>query len=170
MKSVLVAYILWFFLGTARVPARRCASVQHGRAHGLTGAAGAREDGRHTPDAGTCGAHRCYLDSTSMGVLYFFTVGLFLIGWLIDLCLIPGLVDECNHRSQPIVIVAGGGATAGVNNNIVVQHQQAYAPYPQQPGSPYPPQGYPQQGYQQQQQGYPPQGYPPSAYGRPPPY
>jgi hypothetical protein len=89
--------------------------------------------------------HRCYLDSPSLGILYFFTFGLFLIGWVVDFCLIPGLVDECNARPAPIVVVTGGGAHPGHHTTVV--YQQAPSPYAQ----------------------YPPQGYPPTAYSQAPP-
>eukprot|EP01088_Endostelium_zonatum_P022149 TRINITY_DN926_c0_g1_i1.p1 TRINITY_DN926_c0_g1~~TRINITY_DN926_c0_g1_i1.p1 ORF type:complete len:103 (-),score=4.28 TRINITY_DN926_c0_g1_i1:70-378(-) len=59
-KDIVIAYLLWFFLGPF-------------------------------------GVHRCYLDRPLTGILWFLTGGLFLIGWLVDLCLIPGMVEDCNH-------------------------------------------------------------------------
>jgi len=124
---------------------------------------------------GIFGAHRCYLDQPSMGVLYFFTLGLFLIGFWIDLCLIPSMVDECNARLKPVVVVAGGGgaAAATAQSTVVINNTPSPAPY--YPPQGYPPQGYPPQGYPPQQGGYPPQGgypqqggYPPQQGGYPP--
>lgn len=40
---------------------------------------------------GFIGAHRFYFGRPISGTIYFFTLGLFLIGWIIDLFLIPGM-------------------------------------------------------------------------------
>lgn len=40
---------------------------------------------------GFIGAHRFYYGRPLSGTIYFFTLGLFFIGWLADLFLIPGL-------------------------------------------------------------------------------
>ena len=40
---------------------------------------------------GFTGAHRFYYGRPVSGTIYFFTLGLFLIGWLVDLFLIPGM-------------------------------------------------------------------------------
>ena len=40
---------------------------------------------------GFFGAHRFYFGRKLTGILWFFTAGLFLIGWLVDLFLIPGM-------------------------------------------------------------------------------
>lgn len=61
MKSVGVAYLLWFFLGLF-------------------------------------GVHRFYLGHTGMGCLYLLTGGFFGIGWLVDLFLIPSMVEEANEK------------------------------------------------------------------------
>ena len=37
------------------------------------------------------GAHRFYYGRPVSGTIYFFTLGLFLIGWIVDLFLIPGM-------------------------------------------------------------------------------
>ena len=40
---------------------------------------------------GFIGAHRFYYGRPVSGTIYFFTLGLFLIGWIVDLFLIPGM-------------------------------------------------------------------------------
>ncbi len=40
---------------------------------------------------GFIGAHRFYYGRPISGTIYFFTLGLFFIGWLVDLLLIPGM-------------------------------------------------------------------------------
>ena len=44
------------------------------------------------------GAHRFYFGKRKTGTLYFFTLGLFGIGWIIDLFLIPGMDDEADAK------------------------------------------------------------------------
>ncbi|KAL0486187.1 TM2 domain-containing protein [Acrasis kona] len=58
-KDIVVAYVLWLFLGYL-------------------------------------GIHRFYLNRIVSGVIYLLTGGIFGIGWLVDICLIPGMVDEEN--------------------------------------------------------------------------
>lgn len=43
---------------------------------------------------GFMGAHRFYFGRPISGTIYFFTCGLFFIGWIVDLFLIPGM-DRC---------------------------------------------------------------------------
>lgn len=50
---------------------------------------------------GFMGAHRFYYGRPVSGTIYFFTLGLFLIGWIVDLFLIPGMDESANHRYQP---------------------------------------------------------------------
>lgn len=40
---------------------------------------------------GFIGAHRFYFGRPISGTIYFFTLGIFLVGWIIDLFLIPGM-------------------------------------------------------------------------------
>lgn len=47
---------------------------------------------------GFLGAHRFYYGKQLSGTLYFFTLGLFLIGWIIDLFLIPGMSRQADIR------------------------------------------------------------------------
>ena len=46
---------------------------------------------------GFMGAHRFYYGRPISGTLYFFTLGLLFIGWIVDLFLIPGM-DEVADR------------------------------------------------------------------------
>lgn len=50
------------------------------------------------PPLGILGAHKFYLRQPLMGVLYFFTGGLVLIGWLIDLFTLSDQVAEFNEK------------------------------------------------------------------------
>lgn len=47
---------------------------------------------------GFTGAHRYYYGRPVSGTIYFFTLGLFFIGWLIDLFLIPGMDRKADLR------------------------------------------------------------------------
>jgi TM2 domain-containing membrane protein YozV len=47
---------------------------------------------------GFLGAHRFYYGRPISGTIYFFTLGLLGIGWLIDLFLIPGMDREADLR------------------------------------------------------------------------
>lgn len=50
---------------------------------------------------GFTGAHRFYYGKPLTGALWFFTGGLLLIGWIVDLFLIPAMADEAEHRYPP---------------------------------------------------------------------
>ena len=47
---------------------------------------------------GFMGSHRFYYGKPITGTIWFFTLGLFFIGWIIDLFLIPGMNDDADHR------------------------------------------------------------------------
>jgi TM2 domain-containing membrane protein YozV len=47
---------------------------------------------------GFIGAHRFYYGKQVTGVIWFFTLGLFFIGWIIDLFLIPGMERQAERR------------------------------------------------------------------------
>lgn len=51
---------------------------------------------------GFMGAHRFYYGRPISGTIYFFTLGLLLIGWIVDLFLIPGM-----DRSADLKYTAG---------------------------------------------------------------
>jgi TM2 domain-containing membrane protein YozV len=47
---------------------------------------------------GFTGSHRFYYGRPISGTIYFFTLGLFFVGWLIDLFLIPGMDRQADLR------------------------------------------------------------------------
>lgn len=50
---------------------------------------------------GFLGAHRFYYGRPVSGTIYFFTFGLFLIGWLVDLILMPMLEARADRIYEP---------------------------------------------------------------------
>lgn len=50
---------------------------------------------------GFMGAHRFYYGKPVSGTIYFLTLGLLGIGWIIDLFLIPGMDEEADYRYRP---------------------------------------------------------------------
>lgn len=50
---------------------------------------------------GFLGSHRFYFGKPISGTVYFFTLGLFFIGWLVDLFLIPAMEREADIRFIP---------------------------------------------------------------------
>lgn len=63
MKSKLVAFLLWFFLGSLSM-------------------------------------HRFYLGKVGSGILYLLTGQLLGIGWIVDLFLLSGMVDNYNNKKE----------------------------------------------------------------------
>ncbi len=49
---------------------------------------------------GFLGAHRFYYGKPITGTIWFFTFGLFFIGWIIDLFLIPSMDEQADSRFQ----------------------------------------------------------------------
>jgi TM2 domain-containing membrane protein YozV len=49
---------------------------------------------------GFMGFHRFYYGKPITGTIWFFTAGLLLIGWIIDLFLIPGMARQADFRYQ----------------------------------------------------------------------
>ncbi len=47
---------------------------------------------------GFLGAHRFYYGRQISGTIYFFTLGLFFIGWIVDLFLIPSMNRDADFR------------------------------------------------------------------------
>lgn len=50
---------------------------------------------------GFIGLHRFYYGKTLTGIVWFFTLGLLFIGWIIDLFLIPSMDREAQRRFTP---------------------------------------------------------------------
>jgi len=50
---------------------------------------------------GFMGAHRFYYGKQVSGTIWFFTLGLFFVGWIIDLFLIPSMDREADWRFEP---------------------------------------------------------------------
>ncbi|MDG2046110.1 MAG: TM2 domain-containing protein [Halioglobus sp.] len=50
---------------------------------------------------GFIGAHRFYYGKQITGVIWFFTLGLLFVGWIIDLFLIPSMEREAERRFIP---------------------------------------------------------------------
>ena len=50
---------------------------------------------------GFIGAHRFYYGKQISWVIWFFTLGLFFVGWIIDLLLIPAMSREADRRFIP---------------------------------------------------------------------
>jgi len=53
---------------------------------------------------GFTGSHRFYYGKPITGTIWFFTLGLFFIGWFIDLFLIPSMDDTCDIKYQTGVL------------------------------------------------------------------
>ena len=64
---------------------------------------------------GFCGIHRLYNGRIITGVIWLLTGGLLLIGQIIDLFLVPGMVDDANRRfADDVRRVQGHGRNRGV--------------------------------------------------------
>lgn len=53
---------------------------------------------------GFMGAHRFYYGRQITGVIWFFTLGLLFVGWIIDLFLIPGMSRSADRRYDDGVV------------------------------------------------------------------
>ena len=64
---------------------------------------------------GFCGIHRLYNGRIITGMIWLLTGGLLLIGQIIDLFLVPGMVDTANRRfADDVRRVQGHGRNRGV--------------------------------------------------------
>jgi len=55
---------------------------------------------------GPLGLHRAYLGSYGWALIYFFTGGLFSIGWFVDAFTLPAQVDRANRRTLDLAPIA----------------------------------------------------------------
>ncbi len=55
---------------------------------------------------GPLGLHRLYLGSYGWAVIYFFTGGLFSVGWFVDGFTLPSQVDRANRRTRALAPIA----------------------------------------------------------------
>jgi len=51
---------------------------------------------------GPVGVHKFYLGKIGMGILYLFTGGIFLVGWIIDLFTLPSQVRAYNDEVRSL--------------------------------------------------------------------
>ena len=51
---------------------------------------------------GPVGVHKFYLGKIGMGILYLFTGGIFLIGWIIDIFTLPSQVRAYNDEVRSL--------------------------------------------------------------------
>ncbi|XP_002740495.1 uncharacterized protein LOC100375740 [Saccoglossus kowalevskii] len=111
---------------------------------------------------GIFGFHHFYLNRPCYGLLYFCTLGLFGIGWLIDFCRLPSLVKDINEmleRKYQLCRMTN-------DRDPIASNQSGASAYPRQPPGNY---GSLASGSQGDYEGYQP-GYPPAAVMPQPPY
>ena len=53
---------------------------------------------------GFTGSHRFYYGKPVTGTIYFFTFGLFLIGWIVDIFLIPAMDRQADQRFRAGIV------------------------------------------------------------------
>ena len=75
---------------------------------------------------GFTGAHRFYYGKPITGTIWFFTLGLLLIGWIIDLFLIPGMDRRAGDQAVCLQIGLGRKPIAAGDRIAVslVQHRE----------------------------------------------
>lgn len=66
------------------------------------------------------GLHRLYNGRIVTGVIWMCTLGLFRVGQLVDLFLIPSMVEECNAKAQARLGVAPDGSPLPYSNPVTL--------------------------------------------------
>lgn len=64
---------------------------------------------------GVFGVHRFYCGKIGTGLLWLFTAGLFGLGWVIDLFLTSGMVDEANWKFRAMYGNSGNNNQNNIN-------------------------------------------------------
>jgi TM2 domain-containing membrane protein YozV len=73
---------------------------------------------------GFCGLHRIYNRKIISGIFWFCTLGIFGIGQVIDLVLIPGMVDEYNYKVRRKLGLSEQGVPLNYNVNPTLVDSQ----------------------------------------------
>ena len=74
---------------------------------------------------GLLSVHRFYLGKIGSGILWFITVQWFGIGWIIDLLLISGMVDNYNNKKQIKELMESQINQLKFNNEVVKKVKQS---------------------------------------------
>lgn len=75
---------------------------------------------------GLCGTHRFYAGKYASGIIWLFTFGFFGIGQLVDLALIPGMVEDKNLKYR--MLHGGAHQNNQVTQQVVVNVADVIAP------------------------------------------
>ncbi len=77
---------------------------------------------------GMCGIHRFYLGKPISGILYFLTFGFFGIGQVVDLFLIPEMVDNKNLKQRLLYGSGNGTIQPAIVRDVGIPYAQSSPP------------------------------------------